>query len=902
MAPEVDKPGEPAYPAHWESDVVLADGGTMRVRPIRVADGALIEAFHARQSSESIYLRYFSPRPRLSERDLARLTTVDYVDRMAFVGLVGDELVGVARYDRLPTLSVAEVAFFTDDEHQRRGVATVLLEYLAAAARELGLAGFVAQVLPHNHRMLSVFKQAGFQVASRFGDGVIEVELGIEPTPEALEAIEARARHAYARSVRRILAPRSVAVVGASREPGGVGHEVLRRIIAGGFQGPVYPVNPEATYVASVRAFATVGDVPDEIDLAVVCVPAEQTLAVVEACACKRVQGLVIVSAGFAERDERGATLQRAVVEVARRHGMRIVGPNSMGVINTAPDVSLEAIFVGQSPLPGRVGLSSQSGTLGAAIINHARRLGLGISTFVAVGNKPDVSGNDLLQYWEEDDATDVVLLYLESFGNLRNFARIARRLSRRKPIVAVKSGLALHQGDADAGSWPAEATIDALLGQTGVLRVDTMEQLFEVGRVLAQQPVPGGNRVAVLSNSWGPAVLAADACLAAGLQLATFDPGTVEAVAEVVPAYAMSSAARTANPLDVGHEAGADEYRRVLSALLADDGIDAVLVLFAPPMLSETQAVGEAIASAAANSGRAVVATFLGAGANALAHGETRVPVFEFPEAAAWALGLAARYGEWRAADVGSFLEAAPVAVEAVRAIVERFLSTHPDGDWLDLREAEAILVAAEVRTIEQELVTDVDEAVTAARRLGPPVALKATGMERLAKTEAGGVAIDVYGDDEVRQSYERMAAALGDAMHPARVQAMASPGVDVRIEVHQNPALGSVVSLGVGGAAAEAYGEPITRVLPLNDVDASQLVKASRLEPLLEDLGDGAAAALTALLLQLAAMADAVPELGTVVLNPIIVTSDSACVTDFSVRVARWTGDPTPQVRRLE
>ncbi len=515
------------YPDAWEGDVLLADGGTLHVRPIIPEDAERIEAFHNRQSAESIYYRYFSPRPQLSARDIANLTQVDYVDRMAFVGLLGDDLVGVARYDRYPMSSVAEVAFFTDGAHQGRGLATVLLEYLAAAAREVGLTGFTAQVLPQNRKMLSVFKQAGFEASSRFTDGVIEVELSIEPTPEALAVIEERARSAFAQSVRRLLAPRSVAVVGASRQPGSIGYDVFKRLLDGGFQGPVYPVNANASYVASVRSYPSILDVPDDIDLAVVCVAADHVAAVVDDCALKRVHGLVVISAGFSESGEAGALLEQGVVERAHRHGMRLVGPNSMGVVNTAPDVSLDATFVGVRPLPGRIGVSSQSGTLGAAIIGHARRLGIGISTFVSVGNKPDVSGNDLLQYWEQDDDTDVVLLHLESFGNPRNFARITRRLTRTKPVVAVKSGRAVSLDQFDPDGWPAETSLDALLAQTGVIRVDTLEQLFDVARLLVDQPVPAGRRVAVVSNSWGPSVLAADACIGAGLVLAEYEPAT---------------------------------------------------------------------------------------------------------------------------------------------------------------------------------------------------------------------------------------------------------------------------------------------------------------------------------------------------------------------------------------
>jgi succinyl-CoA synthetase alpha subunit/RimJ/RimL family protein N-acetyltransferase len=442
MAPDDDGTELPeGYPSRWEADVLLADGATVHVRPIRPDDADRLVAFHNRQSSESIYFRFFSPRPRLSERDVERFTHVDYDDRMAFVAILADQVIGVARYDREPDTSRAEVAFFTDDQHHGRGLATILLEYLAAAARERGITDFTAQTLPQNRKMLGVFKQAGFAVSTRFDEGVIDVRLGLEPTLEARAKIEERERRAESRSIERLLAPNSVAVIGAGRQRGGLGHEIVRNLVAGGFDGPVYPVNPTATHVASMPTYSTVLDVPDPVDLAIIAVPASEVLEVVQRCVDKGVQGLVIISAGFAETGPDGAEEQRKVLELARRHGLRLIGPNCMGVINTAPRVSMRATFAPVQPEPGGVAFLSQSGTLGTAILETMGELGLAVSTFVSLGNKADVSANDLLQYWEQDERTDAVLLYMESFGNLRNFSRIARRVGRVKPIVTVTSG-----------------------------------------------------------------------------------------------------------------------------------------------------------------------------------------------------------------------------------------------------------------------------------------------------------------------------------------------------------------------------------------------------------------------------------------------------------------------------
>lgn len=910
------------FPRQWVADAVLTDGGTVHVRPIIPGDAERIQRFHERQSPESIYFRFFSPRPRLSDRDVERFTTVDYVDRMAFVGLLSDDIIGVARYDRHPARSDAEVAFFTDDQHQGRGVATVLLEYLAAAARDVGISGFTASVLPQNRRMLSVFKQAGFAVSSRFADGIVEVELAIEPTADALALMEARARQAGARSVERLLAPRSIAVVGASRQPGTVGHNVFRNLIDGGFEGPVYPVNSEAEYVSSVRTYPSVLAVPDDIDLAVVAVPAEQVLAVVEECAYKRVRGLVVLSAGFAESGEEGAALERRVVDAARRRGMRVIGPNGMGVVNTAPRVRMRATFAAVHPRPGPVGFGSQSGTIGAAVLERATALGLGVSTFVAVGNKADVSGNDLLRYWSTDDRTEVVLLYLESFGNPKNFTRIARDLAQRKPIVAVKSGRALApegaEGADDGVGWPAEVTVDALLRQAGVIRLETIEQVFDVCQVLVHQPLPPGPRVAVLSNAWGPAVLCVDACVAAGLELASVSESTKQALAGRV-----RSPAPLGNPVELTIEAGPAEYGAATRTLLADPGIDAVLVLYAPPLAPQSAEVARAVAMAAAErGGKPVVATMLGA-AEAEARGLGRsgagpaggdgagpipgdgvegpiVPRFAFPESAAHALGRVAAYAQWRRQPHGEVpdIDGLDRAAEQVGA----WLADHPEGGDLDVEETAKLLGAVGIGLLPYALADDGERAVAAAQRIGYPVALKATGLVRLAKTEAGGVSLDVHGDDEVRQAHARMVEILGPVMHPALVQAMGPHGPECGIGVHQHPALGSVVTFGPGALAHETVDQLATRILPLTDTDVRRLVESSTVGPAVVAQGEKARAAVEDLLLRVAALADAVPDVALVRLNPVIV-SDAAgvSITDARVRLRPWPTTPEPAIRRL-
>ena len=907
----------PAYPERWVADVALADGGTVQVRPVRPEDGPLLEAFHARQSRESIYFRYFSPMPRLSVRELDRLTQVDYLDHLTFAALLGGEVIGLAGYDRWGARDEAEVAFIIDDQHHGRGLATVLLEWLVVAAREVGFRALVAQVLPTNRGMLAVFHQAGFEATSTFTDGVVEVRMSLEPTASALEAVEGRARRAEARSVERLINPTSVAVIGAGRERGGLGHEVFRNLLSHDFMGPVYAVNPLGGHVASVPSYATVLDIPDDVDVAVIAVPANEVLAVVDQCARKRVQGLVVMSAGFHGAGPLGQTL----VDRARSQGMRVIGPESLGVINTDPEVALHATISTVDVLRGRVGFLTQSGTLGIAALQHARRVGLGISTFVDVGAKADVSGNDVLQYWEEDGRTDVVLLYLESFGNPRKFTRIVRRLSRHKPVVAVKAAEAvLGRGRPPSAQvtgtdawprdpdWPTDATIGSMLAESGVIRVDTPTELFDVARVLVHQPIPTGRRVAVVSNSHGSSNLAIDACIGAGLVLAELDAGTRDRLSSRLPA-----GAEVANPVDLTFAADAEAYEMTVGEVLADPGVDAVIVVYAPPAREERQAVGEAIVRAVQADGlRAeergaarrvpVVATFLGADIDApLGHDEIFIPLFEFPNSAARVLGRMADHGAWLAQPEGNYPDTDPAELDPARALLADLLERHPDGAWLEIEETASLLDAIGLPMAPFRVVRSADEAVAAAEALGHPVVVKATGLERLSKSESGGVALDVHGAEEVRAAHERMSALLGDAMMPAIVQRMAPSGVDVRVATHQQPLYGAVISLGLGGSAAQANLRRAVRVLPVTDADALRLIEQSPLLPLFDEQGPRGVADLQQLLVRAAWVVEHLPELADLELNPVLAADDAVSITAARVRVAPATWTPDPDVRRL-
>ena len=885
-------PLPPGYPSEWDADVVLSDGGTVRIRPIRPDDAERIVDFHGRQSPESIYFRYFTPHPRLSEEEVTHLTHLDYVDRMAFVALRDDVMIGVARYDRWPLRSEAEVAFFVDDAHRGRGMATVLLEYLAEAARQSGISSFTATVLPTNQRMVGVFRAAGFQVRSSFEEGVIEVHLDLQPTAEAVAAIEARAQRAEAQAVRQLLSPRSVAVIGAGRERHGVGHAVLRNLLLHDFNGVVYPVNPQADHVGGVRAAAAVGDIEGPVDLAIVVVPAAEVPQIVEDCGARGVRAVIVISAGFAESGPEGAALSAATLRAARRFGIRLLGPNCLGVINTDPEVRLHATFATPDPRPGPVALLSESGTIGGALLDRIGDAGLGASSFAAIGNRADVSANDLLQYWADDDRTELVLLYLESFGNARKFSRIARELSRRKPIVAVRSGGSARAYPSE-GADLAPETLAALVEQTGIIRVDTLAQQLDVARVLACQPLPEGGRVALVGNGGGSLALAADACVDAGLTLATLGEGV-----RVVVGEGGTGARLRASTIDLGFEAGPADLTQALRALLEDDGVDSVLVVCAPaPRQTTAELVAAVAAARAAAPGKTLVACVFGPHPTAISpDGASDVPVFDFPDDAAYALGRVTRYAAWRAGPEGHPVDHDGTAPAAARACVTEALAAGHEGR-LPTAAAVEVLSAAGLPMVVSRVANDPDEAALAAAGIGYPVAIKAVTRTRLAKTEAGGVALDVQDEADLRATLSRMVGALGEAAWPVVVQPMAAPGIDVAVAVTDNAVVGPVLTLGPGGVATQVA-EARAHVLPLTDLDARRFVADL---PVAELLDGAARDHLEDLLLRVGLLVEDVPEITGLELNPVILSAEAAAIVDAQVRAAPVDRNPLPPVRRL-
>ncbi len=897
-----ESPPAAVYPSQWESDVVLIDGGTAHIRPIRTDDLEQLRDLHSRLSPQSIYFRFFSPLPKVPEAQLHHLAEVDYRDRFALVAELDGKVVAVARYDRGEDEKAAEVAFVVEDHQQGRGLATVMLEHLAAVARSNGIERFDAETLPDNRAMMDVFRHAGFDVTSHFDGGVIDVSFPLTQSGELDEHIDERERAAVVASIRRILCPTSIAVIGASRTPGTIGFELVHNLVQGGFTGPVFPVNPQAGAVGGIHAYASIGEIPVAVDLAIISVPAGAVAAVIEQCGAAHVGGLVVISAGFAELGPDGRAIEAGLVKTARRHGMRLVGPNCMGVANTNPAVRMNAIFAPVEAKPGNVAFMTQSGALGISLIDESARRGIGISSFVSVGNKADISGNDLLRYWGADEATSVIALYLESFGNPRKFVRIASRVAKEKPIVAVKSGRSPAGARGASSHSAALATSDdvaeLVLSRAGVTRVDTLEELFDTTQAFASQPAPRGRRVAIVGNAGGPAILAADAATAHGLLVPELSAQTRARLASFLPA-----AAATANPVDIVASGSPDALEQSLCAVLDDPEIDAVLALYVPPLPDRDRSMLDAIARAAAtHPEKTMLATVL-AGNEKVQLGDLTVPTYRFPESAVRALAHMASRSDWLRATDTAVVEKLIDEAEA-RKVVSDFLRGTPEGGWLDMAAAVALSAAAGLPLVETATVTTLDEAVAAATRLGFPVVLKGSGGSILHKTDVGAVRLSRVDEQAVRQAGSEMRDKLGDQLEGYVVQSMAQAGLELLAGVTTDRAFGPLVIFGAGGTAAELLRDRIVRPAPLTAADPVQMVRGLRISPLLDGyrgLPKIDRAPLEALLIRLGQLADAVPEILEIDLNPIIATPTGLHVVDLRVRAMPYVSHPELSVRRL-
>ena len=711
-----------------------------------------------------------------------------------------------------------------------------------------------------------------------------------------------------------VFRPRSVAVIGASRERGTIGAEIFHNLIAHEFQGPVYPVNPKAGVVQSVTAYASIADVPGPVDLAVVVVPAAQALPVLEECGRTGVKAAVVISAGFKEVGGSGADRERALGDCAHRHGMRLVGPNCLGVLNTEAEVRLDATFAPTFPPPGKVAFSSQSGALGLAILEVAAQLHIGISQFISVGNKADVSGNDLLEFWENDPGTNVILLYLESFGNPRRFTQIARRVGRRKPIVAVKSGrtaAGARAASSHTGSLAGtDVAVDALCAQSGVIRTDTISELFDVAMLLSHQPVPRGNRVAIVTNAGGPGIMASDACESHGLEVVALDPATVEALRAFLPPEAS-----TRNPVDMIASARPESFEKAVRLAIADPQVDSLLAIYVPPVVTRPLEIAQAIVRGAAQAAedaaarglppKPVLSCFMGThgvpeGLRSLHRGH--VPSYAFPESAAIALARAVRYGQWLEQPEGRlvrFPDADPArAARAIAAATSR--AAGADRVWLRPEEMTEVLGAYGIEGVETSLAASADEAVAAARHIGYPVALKLASDTLTHKSEVGGVALDLRRDDEVRAAWERIERRVRERFpeHPAigaTVQRMVREGIEAIVGVTTDPSFGPLVMFGLGGVQVELLRDVAFRIHPVTDRDAHELVRSVRGYRLLEGYRGappGDLAALEEMVLRVSQLVGDHPQVAEMDLNPIkVLPPGHGCVV-VDTRIAVTAG----------
>jgi acetyl coenzyme A synthetase (ADP forming)-like protein len=874
------------YPMQFEADVVLRTGHTLHLRPIRPDDRERLLAFYGRLSPETLHARFFdlcTPERALTYSP----AEVDYDREFGVIGENLGDIVAVAHYfasKRRP--DVAEVAFAIADAGQGRGIGTKLLEVLIAAARTHGIHRFEADVLPDNERMLAVFLDMGFVTDTELDAGTIHLSFPIAATALADERAAERSQTAAAASMRAIFAPRSIAVIGASRRHGQLGNEIVRNLVATGYQGSLFVVNPNATDVESVPAFPSMAAIKDEIELAIIAVPAAFVESVLDDCIARHVSAVVIISAGFGEIGQEGRAIERRLLEKVRAAGMRMVGPNCMGVLNTDPEVRMHATFAAAFPPTGNVAMSSQSGALGLAVLDYARSLHIGFSTFISVGNKADVSGNDLIQYWADDPRTNVILLYLESFGNPRKFVEIARRVGRQKPIVAVKAGRSAGGARAASSHTGAlassDAIVDDLFRQSGVIRTDTLEEMFDVAALLATQPLPKGNRVAIVTNAGGPGILAADACDANGLALAQLSVTTTDQLRALLP-----SAASVGNPIDMIASATADQYRAALRLLLADPEVDSVIAIYIPVLATEAAAVAAAIQGCAKETeGKTLLATFMGTAGTPMPLDP--VPAYPFPERAVQALAAATHYADWRRMPAGTAVRFTDIDSVRLRAIVDAALER--GGGWLDPMDVAAVLTAAGIDAPPITFARMADEAMEAAIGIGFPVALKAYGPKLLHKSDVGGVKLSLRDESAVYTAYKDLASSLGDQMTGAVIQAMAPDGVEMMIGVTLDPSFGHVIAAGAGGTLVELLDDVSFRLLPLTDADPDAMLTGLRCMKLLRGFRGAKPSDMPALrnaILRVSSLVEICPEICELDLNPIKVRESGALTVDARIRV---------------
>ena len=864
---------------------LLTDGSSVQIRQARPDDADAVRAMHAAMSEDYMYLRFFSLSPGNADREAERVCRAAEPSHVALLACRGSEVVGVATYEMNDNAPTAEVALAVADRFHRHGIATLLLEHLVSIARQRHVRAFTATTLAENFAMLRIFADAGLPAHKESYAGAVDVTIplpasdGDTTLADYLEAVERRESRADVASLKHLFMPESVAVVGASRRPDSVGARLLSNIVSGRFHGRVIPVNPNASSLAGLPCVASVDDLPEGVDLAIVVVPAAAVAEVAEQCGRRGVRSLVVITSGLADA-------RPALLETCRRHGMRLVGPNCFGI--AVPRIGLDATFGRSRSSAGIAGVAVQSGGIGVSLTEHLSRLGIGVSSFISTGDKYDVSSNDLLAWWEQDQQTKLAILYLESFGNPRKFARTARRVGQRMPVLTVVGGRSLAGQRAATSHTAAAATPlvarEALFAQAGIVAADNLGELIDAAAFLACQPSPGGRRVAIVTNAGGAGVLAADACGDSGLSLAPLAKPTLQRLAELLPA-----GATIGNPLDTTAAISTDVFRTCLEVVSADPSVDAVLSVTVPTAVADPS---QAVATAAITKPLGAVMLAQAEDVRLLprADGANAVPCYAYPEGAARALGHATRYGEWLSRPQGCVPALPGVRSEDARAVVSEYLRCNPTGGWLPAAAVGDILLCYQIPQVSTVFATSEPEALAAAGDLTGPIVLKAAAAGLVHKTEAGAVKLDLRSASDVKAAYRELSKAFGDRLTGVVVQPMVRGGVEVLVGVAQEPVFGPLVVFGLGGVATDILGDHAARLSPLTDADAHELVRGVRAAALLEGYRGGPAvniAALEDVLLRVSRLADDLPEVAELDLNPVIAKAEGCLAADARIRI---------------
>jgi len=880
MSGEVDT----SYPAKYETEVVLRTGKRVRLRPIRSDDTGRWLQFINNLSDRTKYLRFHYMPEGFAEEDAARYCAVDYINTFAVVAELihgrEKEIIAIGRFYRLPDEHSAEVSFVIADAHQEAGIGTRLLEWLANVARDNGINRFVAEVLAENTLMLTVFNDYGFHITSQREADIYSITFPIARTKRVEKKEEERERLSTITSLKYLLYPRSIAIVGASRKQGSIGQLIVEQIVHNNFSGVIYPINPNADSVMSVRTYPKIADVPGEVDMAIIAVPAHLVAGVADECGQKGVRAIVVISDGFRERGPEGAARERELREITLGHGMRLVGPNCMGVINTDKKINLNGTFSRIYPPQGEIAFLSQSGAMGLVILDYARGVNLGISSFVSVGNRADISANDLLQYWEQDPATKVILLYIESFGNPHKFSRIARRVTRKKPILAVKSGSTPAGTRAASSHTGAMATpeivSEALFNQAGIIRIDSVEELFDTAMLLANQPIPAGKNVVIITNGGGPGIMAADACAQHGLVLSEFSEEAKNKLKEVIGRDVGIN-----NPLDLTAAAPAKEFQDILRVCAAEDNIDAVLTMFIPAAATGPEEMEQAVKKASTafkRNRKTFLACFIGQ--RGVKRRLGTVPSYLFPEDAVRSLARAVEYGEILKRPVGKVPEFRGIkAVRARRIVLEAMSRNVRRPFWLSAVEISEILRCYGIRAASTEAASTPEEAARKAAQLGFPVAVKLDSATIVHKTDVGGVKLNLKSGNEVKQSFREIRSKLielgrADEMQGVTVQKIIEGGVEAIVGVTQDPGFGPLIMFGLGGVYAELFKDVALRLHPLTDLDAREQINSIKMVKLFEGFRGSQPSdkeALEELLLRVSTLVEDIPEIAELDLNPV-------------------------------